>query len=77
MADVASWREALGVAKETLSYETGFSTVEDSSAYAVINGTLTVTLKKQTIVRRGLLTYTFTKRDGVWKIGAQAWGRTS
>ncbi|HEY3744466.1 MAG TPA: hypothetical protein VGL53_31700 [Bryobacteraceae bacterium] len=28
MADVAKWREGLGVVKEHLSYETGFSIVE-------------------------------------------------
>jgi hypothetical protein len=36
-----------------------------------------VTIKGQTAVRTGTLAYTFTKRDGVWKIEAQAWGRTS
>jgi len=77
MADVAKWREGLGVVKEHLSYEMGFSIVEGSSAYAVVSGTLTVTLKDQSIVRTGMLSYAFAKRDGVWKIGAQAWGRTS
>jgi hypothetical protein len=77
MTDVEKWRKDLGVAKEYLSYEMGFWNVEDSSAYAVVSGILTVTIKGQSIVRTGTLAYTFAKRDGVWKIEAQAWGRTS
>ena len=77
MTDVEEWRKALGVAKEHLSYEMGFWNVEGSSAYAVISGTLTITMKGQSIIRTGTLAYTFAKRDGVWKIEAQAWGRTS
>jgi len=77
MADVAEWRKALGVTKEHLSYEMGFWNVEGDAAYAVITGTLAVTIKDQTIIRTGTLAYTFAKRDGIWKIEAQAWGRTS
>jgi len=77
MADVEIWRKNLGVTKEHLAYEMGFWNVEGSSAYAVISGTLTITLKDQSIVRTGTLAYTFARRDGVWKIEAQAWGRTS
>ena len=77
MADVEKWRKDLGVTKEHLSYEMGFWNVEGSSAYAVIFGTLTVTIKGQSIIRAGTLAYTFAKRDGVWRIEAQAWGRTS
>ena len=77
LADVEKWREGLGVTKEHLSYEMGFWNVEGSSAYAVISGTLTVTIKGQSVVRTGTLAYTFANRDGVWKIEAQAWGRTS
>ena len=77
LADVEKWRKGLGVTKEHLSYEMGFWNVEGSSAYAVISGTLTVTMKGQTVVRTGTLAYTFANRDGVWKIEAQAWGRTS
>lgn len=77
LADVEKWRDDLGVTKEHLSYEIGFWNVEGSSAYAVISGTLTVTIKDQPVVRTGTLAYTFTNRDGVWKIDAQAWGRTS
>ena len=77
LADVEKWRENLGVISENLSYEMGFWNVEGSSAYAVISGTLTVTIKDQSIVRTGTLAYTFANRDGVWKIDAQAWGRTS
>ena len=77
LADVEKWRENLGVTHEQLSYEMGFWNVEGSSAYAVISGTLTVTTKSQSIVRTGTLAYTFANRDGLWKIEAQAWGRTS
>jgi hypothetical protein len=77
LADVEKWRKNLGVTGEHLSYEMGFWNVEGSSAYAVISGTLSVTIKGQSVVRTGTLAYTFANRDGVWKIEAQAWGRTS
>ena len=77
LADVEKWRKDLGVTKEHLSYEMGFWNVEGSSAYAVISGKLSITIKGQSIVRTGTLAYTFANRDGVWKIEAQAWGRTS
>jgi ketosteroid isomerase-like protein len=77
LADVEKWAEGLGVSDEHLSYEIGFWNVEGSFAYAVISGTLSVTIKGQAVVRTGTLAYTFAKRDGVWKIEAQAWGRTS
>jgi hypothetical protein len=77
LADVEKWRESLGVTDEHLSYEMGFWNVEGSSAYAVISGTLSVTIKGQSVVRTGTLAYTFANHDGVWKIEAQAWGRTS
>jgi hypothetical protein len=73
-ANHAQTIDPLGVTKEHLSYEMGFSNVEGSSAYAVIFGTLAITIKE--IVRAGTLAYTFARRDGVWKIEAQAWGRT-
>ena len=38
---------------------------------------LGVTIKGQSVVRTGTRAYTFAKRDGVWKIEAQAWGHTS
>ena len=77
LADVEKWREGLGVTYEHLSYEMGFWNVEGSSAYAVISGTLTVTIKGKSVVRTGTLAYTFANHNGVWKIEAQAWGRTS
>jgi len=64
LADVEKWREDLGVTSEHLSYEMGFWTIEGSSAYAVISGTLTVTIKGQSVVRTGALAYTFAKHDG-------------
>ncbi len=77
LADVEKWRENLGVSQERLSYEMGFWNVEGSFAYAVIAGTLSVTIKDQTVVRTGTLAYTFSKHGQEWKIDAQAWGRTS
>lgn len=77
LADVAKWRADLGVTHEHLAYEMGFWNVEGPSAYAVISGTLTVTIKGQSVARTGTLAYTFANHDGVWKIDAQAWGRTS
>jgi hypothetical protein len=77
LADVERWRANLGVTFEHLAYEMGFWNVEGTAAYAVISGTLTVKTKSQTMVRTGTLAYTFSKHGGVWKIDAQAWGRTS
>ncbi|MGA7284232.1 MAG: nuclear transport factor 2 family protein [Candidatus Cybelea sp.] len=77
LADVEKWRKDLGVTYEHLSYEMGFWNVEGSYAYAVITGTLTVTIKGQTAARTGTLAFTFSKQRNIWKIGAQAWGRTS
>src|SRR5262245_6234878 len=77
LADVEKWRANLGVTSEHLAYEMGVWNVEGSSAYAAVSGTLTVNTKSQTMVRTGILAYTFAKRGGVWKIEAQAWGRTS
>ena len=77
LADVAKWRENLGVSHEHLSYEMGFWNIECSNAYAVIAGTLTVTIRGQTAARTGTLAYTFSKHGDAWKIDAQAWGRTS
>jgi hypothetical protein len=77
LTDVEQWRKDFGVTYEHLSYEMGFWNVEGTSAYAVVSGTLAVTIKGQTINRTGTLAYTFANRDGVWKIEAQAWGRTS
>lgn len=77
LKDVAKWRRDLGVTHEHLSYEMGFWNVEGASAYAVVSGTLTITMQEQSVVRTGTLAYTFANRDGAWKIEAQAWGRTS
>ena len=77
LADVEKWRKDLGVSHEHLSYEMGFWNVEGSDAYAVIAGTLTVTIKGRTVTRTGTLAYAFSKHGEEWKIDAQAWGRTS
>lgn len=76
LADVEQWRADLAVTHERLSYEMGFWNVEGSYAYAVILGTLTVTMKAQSVVRTGTMAYTFAKHGEAWKIEAQAWGRT-
>jgi hypothetical protein len=65
------------VTYEHPSYEMEFWNAEGPHAYAVISGTLTVTIKGQTIARTGTLAYTFSKQGDEWKIGAQAWDRTS
>ena len=77
LADVEKWREKFGVSGERLTYEMGVWLVEGSYAYAVISGKLSATMKGQTATTTGSLTYTFSKRGDVWKIDAQAWGRTS
>jgi len=77
LADVEKWRKDLGVTHEQLTFEMGFWNVEGSHAYAVILGSLAVTIKGQSVVRKGTLAYTFSKHDDLWKIDAQAWGRTS
>jgi hypothetical protein len=77
LADVEQWRRDLGVTHEHLSYQMGFWNVEGSYAYAVVSGTLSVTMKGQTVERTGTLAYTFAKHAGGWRIEAQAWGRLS
>jgi hypothetical protein len=77
LADVEKWRQKFEVSYEHLSYEMGFWNVEGSNAYAVIAGTLTITIKGQNVVRAGTLAYTFSKHGEEWKIDSQAWGRTS
>ena len=77
LADVAKWRAAFEVSSEQLTYEIGFWNVEGGHGYAVVSGTLMVTIKGQTIARTGTLAYTLSKHGEDWKIDAQAWGRTS
>ena len=75
--DCEKWRKANGVTAERVTYQMGFWNVEGNHAYAVISGTLTITLKGQTVARTGTLAYTFARHGTSWKIEAQAWGRTS
>lgn len=77
LADVEIWRKEFGVSHESLSYEMTFWNVAGANAYVVIAGRLEVTIKGQIVVRTGTRAYTFAKHDGVWKIEAQAWGRTT
>ena len=65
LADVEKWRKDLGVSHEHLSYKMGFWNVEGSDAYAVIDGTLLVTIKGQTATRTGTRIYVFKARRGV------------
>ncbi len=51
-------RADLGVTDEHLSYEMGFRNVEGASAYAVISGTLAITIKGRSVVRTGTLAST-------------------
>ena len=66
LADVEKWRKGLGVSYEHLSYEMGFWNVEESHAYAVIAGTLTVTIGgKASLVRaRSHIPFQSTARSG-------------
>src|SRR5687768_10081747 len=76
LADVEKWHETFNVTDEHLDYEMGIWSVDGLSAYAVISGTLSVTMTgQQSITRNGHMTYTFANRNGVWKIEAQAWAR--
>jgi ketosteroid isomerase-like protein len=77
LADVDKWHEAFGVTREHLSYEMGFWKIEGAHAYAVILGTLNVTMKSGAMATTGTLALVFSKRGDQWKIDAQAWGRTS
>jgi hypothetical protein len=75
LADVDLWHKKYEVSGENLVFEMGVWAVEGTSAYAVISGTLSVTMKGQSITREGHMTYTFTNYDGTWKIDSQAWAR--
>jgi hypothetical protein len=52
----------------------GFWNAEGPYAYAVISGSLTAKLTRQSVIRTGTLAYTFGKQNGKWKIEAQALG---
>jgi hypothetical protein len=56
------------VTYEHLAYDKGFWKVEGASAYVVVSGILTVTMKGQTVTRTGTLAYTFsnTTLTGRW-----------
>jgi ketosteroid isomerase-like protein len=78
-ADAKAWAAAGGVQNEHLAYEKlrawGLS---DDRAYASMSATLTITLKEgKTIIRPGILTYTFARRGEGWKAEGDAWGRLS
>ena len=67
LADVEKWRQDLRVTLRHLTYEMGFWNVEGVNAYAVIAGTLSVTINAQTVTRTGTLAYMFSKRGETWK----------
>lgn len=77
LAEVEKWRENLGVSHEHLSYEMGFWNEEGSYAYAVLAGTLTVTIKGKLSFGPAPSHIHFQRVGQEWKIDAQAWGRTS
>ena len=54
LANRRKWREDFGVTYEHLCYEMGLWNVEGFSAFAVISGTLTITVKGQSVVPRDL-----------------------
>jgi ketosteroid isomerase-like protein len=77
MAEVERWHKKFEVTHEHLDYEMGISLVEEQYGYACVLGSLSITFKGQTVIRKGTLTYTFSKHGDAWKIEAQAWGRTT
>ncbi len=78
-ADAEKWAEDLGVEKEHLAFRDILAWgLSGNRAYASISATLTITLKNaETIIRPGILTYTFAKLGDVWKAEGHAWGRLS
>jgi hypothetical protein len=52
LQDVEKWRKRLGVTREHLFYDMGAWNVEGFSAYAVVSGTLIVTIKDKPVARR-------------------------
>ena len=77
LADVEKWRENLGVSVRAPVVQDGVLERRGLLCVRGPSGTLTVTIKGQTVVRTGTLAYTFSKHGQEWKIDAQAWGRTS
>ena len=75
--EAEQWGEELGVASEHISVEKPLHCqVVGTRAYAVLSATLTIGLKKgESIIRPGILIYTFIKVGGEWKAESQTWGR--
>jgi ketosteroid isomerase-like protein len=78
-ADAETWAKEGGVLKEHISIEeVRHSEVSGNRAYAVLSATLTITLKAgESIVRPGILVYTFARQGDVWKAEGHTWGRLS
>lgn len=77
-ADAGSWAHELGVANETIVYDSiVHNQIDGAHAYAVLSATLSFALKGQRASRRGVLTFTFGKQADKWKIESQAWARLS
>jgi Domain of unknown function (DUF4440) len=77
-ADAERWAHELGVANENIAYDRiAHAEVVGTHAYLVLSATLSFTLNGERGSRRGILTYTFVKQGGEWKIESQAWGRLS
>jgi len=77
LADLEKRRNDLGVTHQHLTYVMGSWGMEGSDAYAVVLGSIAMTIKGRSMVRTGSLTYTFAKHGELWMVEAQAWGRTS
>lgn len=77
-ADAERWGHELGVANETIAYDSiVHSQVDGAHAYAVLSATLSFEVRGQRGSRRGILTFTFGKQGDKWRIESQAWGRLS
>ena len=77
-ADAEKWAHDLGVTDENIAYDKVVrADVVGTHAYVVLSANLSFTLKGQRASRLGLLTFTFAKQAGEWKIESQAWGRLS
>ena len=79
LSDARKWLHDFGAEKETLTCDKIVHTaVVGAYAYVVISATLVLKLKAGESGRRpGILTFTFTKQRGEWKVGSQTWGRLS
>ena len=78
-SDAEKWVHDFGVENETIVCDrTVHASVIGAHAYVVLSATLSFSLKGgQTGSRQGILTFTFGKQGGKWKVESQSWGRLS